>query len=237
MKRVLKLLAEPFMQLAVWAVIYSVRAYFFIVFRPKVIFTDPSVQSYKFKEPRIIIANHCSPCDPIMLLSLIFHNRNIVVAKDWFHLKQFHWILTRVHAIPCDRFNLDTEWALIAKKNLEAGKSVIIFPEGKCRTDGWMNEFKSGFAFLARSTGTPVVSIGHDGIYKRGHRTTLVFGGEEKIERVKGIPSSQHLAERSEYFRQKIWKLKQQAQGKDVNDVLPPPAETPADPEELEAAT
>lgn len=227
MKRILKLLAEPFMQLAVWTVIYSVRAYFFIVFRPKVTFTDPSVQSYKFKEPRIIIANHCSPCDPIMLLSLIFKNRNIVVAKDWFEMKCFHWILTRVHVIPCDRYNLDTEWALIAKKNLEAGKSVIIFPEGKCREDGLMNEFKSGFAFLARSTGVPVVCVGHDGTYKRGHRTALVFGGEEKIERVKGIPSSQHLAERSEYFRQKVWKLKQQAQGRNVNEILPLPEETP----------
>lgn len=227
MKRLLKLLAEPFMQLAVFAVIYGVRAFFLIAFRPKVIFTDPSVQSYKFKEPRIIIANHCSTFDPIMLLSLIFKNRNIVVAKDWFEMKQFNWILTRVHVIPCDRYNLDTEWALIAKKNLEAGKSVIIFPEGKCREDGLMNDFKSGFAFLARSTGTPVVSIGHDGIYKWGHRTTLVFGGEEKIERVKGIPSSKHLNERSEYFRQKVWKLKQQAQGKDVNAVLPPPEETP----------
>lgn len=227
MKRLFKLLTEPFWQLAVWVVIYSVRTYFLLVFRPKVIFTDPSVQSYKFKEPRIIIANHCSTCDPIMLLSLIFKNRNIVVAKDWFEMKCFHWILTRVHAIPCDRYNLDTEWALIAKKNLEAGRSVIIFPEGKCREDGLMNEFKSGFAFLARSTGVPIVSIGHDGIYKRGHRTTLVFGGEEKIERVKGIPSSKHLAERSEYFRQKIWKLKQQAQGKDVNEILPPPEQTP----------
>ena len=43
---------------------------------------------------------------------------------------------------------------------------------------------------------------------------------------MKGIPSSKHLAERSEYFRQKVWNLKQQAIGQQ-GAVLPVAAETP----------
>lgn len=189
------------------------KLYFRIGFRPRLVFTDPSVPSLRFKEPSIIIANHTSTSDPILLLSLITHKRSIVVAKDWFEMKKFHWILSREKCIPCDRYNLDTEWALFAKKQLEAGNSVIIFPEGKCREDGFLNEFKPGFAFLARSTGAPVVSVGLDGIYRFGHRTQVVFGNAEKIVRVKGVHSSEHLAERSEYFRQKVWRLKQQALG------------------------
>ena len=57
-------------------------------------------------------------------------------------------------------------------------------------------------------------------------------GDPEKIERVKGIPSSKHLAERSEYFRQKVWALKQRALGVAEPPVLPVAAETP---EEVQA--
>ncbi len=204
------------------------KLYFRICFRPQVTFSDPSVTSTRFSAPSIIIANHTFTSDPIMMLTLITHKRSIVVAKDWFEMKKFHWILSREKCIPCDRYNLDTEWALLAKKQLEAGNSVIIFPEGKCREDGLLNEFKSGFAFLARSTGAPVISVGLDGIYRFGHKTRIVFGNAERIERVKGIPSSRHLAERSEYFRQKVWGLKQQALGTS-GKLLPVAAKTPAE--------
>jgi 1-acyl-sn-glycerol-3-phosphate acyltransferase len=46
---------------------------------------------------------------------------------------------------------------------------------------------------------------------------------------VKGIPSSKHLAERSEYFRQKVWALKQRALGVAEPPVLPVAAETPSE--------
>ena len=226
MKKIIAQGLEFFCQIIVCLIIYSVRTFFLVCYRPKVVWTDASVQTLRFKEPKIIIANHISTMDPIMLLSLIFYNRNIVVAKDWYEMPKFHWILKRVKVIPCDRYNMDTEWALLAKKELEAGRSVIIFPEGKCREDGLLNEFKSGFAFLAKSTRVPVVSIGHNGVYKFGQRTTLVFGNEEIIENKKGMPSSKYLAEKSEYFRQKIWKLKLQAEGKPFKE-LPIAKETP----------
>ncbi len=194
--------------------------YFHIAYRPQVVFTDLSVPSTRLSAPSILIANHTSTNDPILLLALFFHKRSIVVAKDWYEMPKFHWILKRSNVIPCDRYNLDTEWALLAKRQLEAGNSVIIFPEGKCREDGLLNEFKTGFAFLARSTGAPVVSIGLDGIYKWGHRTRVVVGDAEKIERVKGLPSAKHLSERSEYFRQKVWALKCRALNR-------PPVELP----------
>lgn len=219
-------LFERFMKVVLFVVIYSVRYFFWVWYRPKIIFTDPSVKSTRLKEPSIIIANHTCMLDPIMLLAVFFYDRSIVVAKDQIESKEFHWALSRIKCvIPCDRYNLDTEWALIAKRHLDSGKSIIIFPEGKCRVDGLLNEFKTGFAFLARSSHVPVVSVGLDGIYKFGHRTRIVIGNAETIERVKGVASSAHLAERSEYFRQKVWELKQKALNK--NGKLPLTKDTP----------
>ena len=221
------------MQLVMVIVIYTVRVYLIVWNRPKVTFIGETVKSPRLKTPSVIIANHSSMWDPLMMLAIFFHDRSIVVAKDQIEDPHFSWALTRVKCvIPCDRFNMDTEWALIAKRELEKGNSVIIFPEGKCRYDGLLNEFKTGFAFLARSTGAPVLSVGIDGIYKRGHRTQIVVDEPEKIERVKGVPSSKHLAERSEYFRQKVWKLKQMALGVAEAPTLPVAAETP---EEVQA--
>ena len=225
------------MQLVMVVVIYTVRVYLFVWYRPKVTFLGDTVKSPRLKTPSVIIANHSSMWDPLMMLAIFFHHKSIVVAKDQIEDPHFSWALTRVLTrvkcvIPCDRFNMDTEWALLAKRELEKGNNVIIFPEGKCRYDGLLNEFKMGFAFLARSTGAPVLSVGIDGIYKRGHRTQIVVSEPEKIERVKGIPSSKHLAERSEYFRQKVWGLKQRALGVGDAPILPVAADTP---EEVQA--
>jgi len=223
-------LFELFMQLVMVVVIYTVRVYLFVAYRPKIEYVGETVKSPRLKTPSVIIANHTSMLDPLMMLAIFFHHRSIVVAKDQVEDPHFSWALTRVKCvIPCDRFNLDTEWALIAKKELEKGNSVIIFPEGKCRYDGLLNEFKTGFAFLARSTGAPVLSVGLEGVYRMGHRTRVVVDEPEKIERVKGIPSSKHLAERSEYFRQKVWTLKQRALGVAEPPALPVAAETPAE--------
>ena len=221
---------DLFWKLVLVVVVYGVRFYLLLFYRPKMTFLGESVKSTKLKQPMVIIANHTSMLDPLMVQALFFHKRSIVVAKDQVEDPHFRWALSRFkNVVPCDRFNLDTEWALLAKKELEKGNSVIIFPEGKCRYDGLLNEFKTGFAFLARSTGAPVLSLGIDGIYKVGHRTRVVVGEPETIERVKGVPSSKHLAERSEYFRQKIWGLKQQALGKTEIPELPCAAETPAE--------
>ena len=74
-----------------------------------------------------------------------------------------------------------------------------------------------------------MLSVGLEGVYKIGRRTRIVVGEPEKSERVKGIPSSKHLAERSEYFRQKVWTLKQRALGVAEPPVLPVAVETPAE--------
>ncbi len=185
-----------------------VKLFINIWYRPKAYYTDKNQQSRKVKSPSIIIANHTSIIDPLLLLTVIKGKKNIVVAKDWYEKKQFHWLLSREKCIPCDRFNMDTEWIQLAKKNLSDGKSIIIFPEGKVRTDGELNEFKSGFAFLARYTGLPVISVGIDGIYKFGHRTKYIIDKGEVVTRTKGVPSSEDLAQKSQYFYQKVKSLK-----------------------------
>ncbi len=179
-----------------------VKAYVKIAFRPTPL---------KVEEPAIYIANHTSLQDPTYMLTMLKGKTSIVVAKDWYEKKKLNWIMRGENCIPCDRYSMDTEWTQKAKKYLKDGYSVIIFPEGRTRKDGELNEFKSGFAFLARYTGVPVIPIGISGVYKFGRKTHYKIGEPEKITRTPGVPSSQDLANKSEHFRQIIIDLKRKA--------------------------
>jgi len=196
--------------------LFMCKIYYYVLYRPKGHFIDKSVQTNKMKKPCIIIANHTSLCDPVLMMSIVHGKKHIVIAKDWYEKPNLHWILSGINCIPCDRFNMDSEWLNLAKKALNKGESVIIFPEGKLRAekDGVLNEFKSGFAFLARYTGYPVVSFGLDGKYNFGHRIHYVVDVPENVVRTKGIPSGQDLEQKSAYFQEKVKNLKAQALNK-----------------------
>ena len=116
-------------------VIYTVRVYLFVAYRPKIEYVGVTVKSPRLKTPSVIIANHTSMWDPLMMLAIFFHDRSIVVAKDQIEDPHFSWALTRVKCvIPCDRFNLDTEWALIAKKELERATRSSFSPKASAAT-------------------------------------------------------------------------------------------------------
>ncbi len=182
-----------------------------ILYQPKVMFTDKKLQGKKLKSPCVIIANHTHLFDPILIETVLHGKMTAVVAKDWYEKKSVHWILKLAKCIPCDRYNLDTEWFLLAKRAIDEGKSIIIFPEGKCNTDGRISEFKSGYAFLARTYKIPVLCIGINGIFSILHRTRMIIDVPEKVERTKGIPSSKDLEQKNEYFKQKVIELKNKA--------------------------
>ena len=65
------------MHLVVVVVIYTVRVFMFAWFRPKVEWTGDTVKSAHLKTPSVIIANHTSMLDPIMMLAVFFYNHKV----------------------------------------------------------------------------------------------------------------------------------------------------------------
>lgn len=183
----------------------------YILYRPKVTFINKEVQGRRLKKPCVIIANHTHLFDPVMIETVLKGKIVAVVAKDWYERKSVHWLLKMTKCIPCDRYNLDTEWFLLARRALDAGNSILIFPEGKCNEDGIISEFKSGYAFLARTYKVPILSLGVNGVFSLLHRTRIVIDVPEMVERTKGIPSSQDLEQKNIYFRDKVIHLKNMA--------------------------
>jgi len=57
---------------------------------------------------------------------------------------------------------------------LQAGKKVIIFPEGTRTLDGQLGSFKQSFAILGQELGVPIVPVALQGAYEALPRTRLV---------------------------------------------------------------
>lgn len=111
------------------------------------------------KEPSIIVANHNSHIDTLLLMSLFSSSQILkihpVAAADYFcntKLKSF-FFKTLLGLIPLQRkFGKTTKEELFKEINetLRSGESIIIYPEGTRGEDSTINEFKTGVAHLAQ---------------------------------------------------------------------------------------
>lgn len=133
------------------------------------------------KGPSIIVANHNSHVDTLLLMSL-FSSMQIlkvhpVAAADYFcntKLKSFIF-KTLLGLIPLQRkFGKTTKEELFKEINeaLRAGETIIIYPEGTRGEDNSIKEFKSGVAHIAAmNPDVPVVPFyinGPDRILPKG---------------------------------------------------------------------
>ena len=116
--------------------------------------------------PFILIANHSSHLDTMSLLSL-FPLRKLrgirpVAAADYFERNAFVALLTKTlfNILPIARKNITPENNPLRRmrKAIEAGESLIIFPEGTRGSGSEIGEFRSGVAHLIeKMPGVPVV--------------------------------------------------------------------------------
>jgi 1-acyl-sn-glycerol-3-phosphate acyltransferase len=106
--------------------------------------------------PFILIANHSSHLDTISLLSLFPLGRlrriRPVAAADYFERNKFVSIFTKTlfNILPIARKNITSENNPLRRMReaLQAGDSLIIFPEGTRGSGEQIGEFRSGVAHL-----------------------------------------------------------------------------------------
>ena len=117
-------------------------------------------------EPFVLIANHSSHLDTISLLSLFPLSRlrriRPVAAADYFERNRFVSMFTKTlfNILPIARKNITAENNPLRRMReaIEAGDSLIIFPEGTRGSGDQIGEFRSGVAHLIeKMPGVPVV--------------------------------------------------------------------------------
>jgi 1-acyl-sn-glycerol-3-phosphate acyltransferase len=119
--------------------------------------------------PLIFAANHQSHLDtPILLTSIPEPWRSklfVGAAADYFFRNALTSALAAllIGAIPIERARVGRRSADQAAALLDAGWSMLIFPEGGRSPDGWGQPFRGGAAYLALRCGIPVVPVHLEG--------------------------------------------------------------------------
>ncbi len=141
--------------------------------------------------PVIFAANHNSHVDTPLVLTSIpepwRHRTFVGAAADYFfrtRLTSAAAALT-LNAVPIERTKVSRRSARRAATLIDAGWSMLIFPEGGRSPDGWGQPFRGGAAYLSLRCGVPVVPVhvgGTSGVLAKGARrprrarTTVTFG-------------------------------------------------------------
>jgi 1-acyl-sn-glycerol-3-phosphate acyltransferase len=113
----------------------------------------------------IVLSNHQSNLDPI-LIGLSFDRRlNYVARKTLFRFPPFRWLINSLDAIPIDREGGGLEGLKEMLKRIKRGELVLLFPEGTRTPDGEVHAIKPGFCAVARRAGTPIILVALDGAY------------------------------------------------------------------------
>jgi 1-acyl-sn-glycerol-3-phosphate acyltransferase len=114
----------------------------------------------------IFIGNHQSYLDPVIHGLAVSDRPSRPIAKEeLFRNPIFGAVLRAVGTIPVrpERGNRDAFRAALAE--LEAGRTVMIYPEGGRSMDGSVQPFQRGVELLARKSGAAIVPMGIDGAY------------------------------------------------------------------------
>lgn len=101
----------------------------------------------------IIVCNHVSYLDPILLVSL-FPRQTTIVKNTFFSVPIFGWFLKKAGYVPSSPSEIFSP-AMIAhlegiKRHLAAGGNLFVFPEGTRSTPGRIAPFNKGVFSIAR---------------------------------------------------------------------------------------
>ncbi len=117
--------------------------------------------------PALIIANHQSFLDPVLVGLAAPRMLTYLARKTLFHHQPiFSWLIRTLHAIPVDQDGVAKEGMRAVLQALEAGRAVLIFPEGGRTENGKIAPLMRGIVLLVERSKAPVVAIGLAGAFQ-----------------------------------------------------------------------
>ena len=112
------------------------------------------------KGKAIVIANHQSNLDPVVLVNFFWRRMIYMAKKALMNNKLTKWFFGKIlGAIPVDRQNVDVSTIKDALRTLKENKTLVIFPEGGRREDSFSENIKNGTAMFALKTGAPIIPM------------------------------------------------------------------------------
>jgi 1-acyl-sn-glycerol-3-phosphate acyltransferase len=144
---------------AQWAVHRYARGLFLLLSAlSRVRVRVPELLALRCLRSHIVVANHLSFLDPMLLLSVL-PRASTLVRPDFFRVPIFSAILRSSGFLPAGRGGADSAWVEAIAEQLRGGGTVFLFPEGKRNPKGRLAPFRPGAFYLARRLGAPIAVV------------------------------------------------------------------------------
>ena len=184
----------------------------FLCFRTKVYYEDKSVQGRHIKGGAIIISNHTSIFDYAVYL-FVFWSRTLrfQMAEVLFKKKGLSLLLRALGGVFVDRTGFDFGFVAKSQRIIEKGGVVGIFPESRLPLPDEERPlpFKTSAAYIALTTGAPIVPVVTNGSYFTKKRARVLIGKPVYAEGLTkpGASEKENLQAVSDALRKKIIEL------------------------------
>jgi len=165
-----------FLRLISWLLVHS-------VYRIK----KQNIERIPHTGPALIVCNHAGFIDPAILLPVIPRPARFVMFGDFYNWPIVKIIFKGLKTIPIMPERLDPKLFKEAFDNiaaeLEAGKLVVVFPEGGITEDGEIRKFQPGIEKIIKRTQVPVIPMGMHGVWG-------TWSSRHKGKAFSGLPTS-----------------------------------------------
>lgn len=152
----------------------------YVLFLPLYRFRMRGVRNIPLEGPLLIVSNHQSFYDPI-IVGLGIHKRPFfaMARKTLWDTKWVAWLIDSLNAVPVDQQASDMKAMRKTMGVLQSGQALMLFPEGARTPDGEVHDFAPGMMLLIRRAKPSVLPVGLDGAYDvwpRGRKYPKLFG-------------------------------------------------------------
>lgn len=115
--------------------------------------------------PLLYLSNHQSYLDPVISSVAAADRPFSPFARESLFRGPFGWLIRSLGAMPVTGGNADKSIMRAALAELDAGRCVLVYPEGTRTPDGALQPFKTGVALLLRRSKATIVPVGIEGSF------------------------------------------------------------------------
>jgi len=151
--------------------------------------------------PLLLICNHPSALDPMILTAACERPLRFLVAKEEFESLAFNWLMKDAGCIPVDRSGRVEKAFREAIRQLEKGEVIALFPHGGMHKDSDPQKpLKRGVFKLAEMMQCPIIPVRLTGIRCPGSTIrSLILPGRVKLKIFNTIPAGTVLTQQQRH--------------------------------------
>lgn len=181
-----------------------------LFFRIKKIYVSKKAKQ-KIKNGALLISNHTTNIDPIVLMFTIWYRRHHFIAtKELFDRPFKKFLFTNFHCIEINRENMSVNSFAKIVSHLKDDKLVSMFPEGHITLTEEVQKFKSGVVLMAYQSKKPIIPVYVKKRKSFFNRQVVIIGEAINVcELMSKIPTLKEINKVTEILREKESQLKE----------------------------